>query len=87
MCIRDSHWGVHNFKIGADLAGSNEDGQVQKRPVDLFNANSQLLESIVFTPGLPFEISDVGMSFFVQDHWQVTGRLSFDLGLRTERCV
>ena len=78
------HWGVHNFKIGADLAGSNEDGQVQKRPVDLFNANSQLLESIVFTPGLPFEISDVGMSFFVQDHWQVTGRLSFDLGLRTE---
>jgi len=78
------HWGVHNFKIGADVAGSNEDGQVQKHPVDLFNANSQLLESIVFMPGLPFEISDVGVSFFLQDHWQVNSRLSFDLGLRSE---
>jgi hypothetical protein len=78
------HWGVHNFKIGADAAWSNEDGQVQKHPVDLFNANSQLLESIVFTPGLPFEISDVGVSFFLQDHWQVNSRLSFDLGLRSE---
>ena len=78
------HWGVHNFKIGADVAGSNEDGQVQKHPVGLFNANSQLLESILFTPGQPFEISDVGMSFFLQDHWQVNDRLAFDFGLRSE---
>ncbi len=77
-------WGVHNFKIGADVAGSNEDGQVQKHPVNLFDSNAQLLERIAFTPGLPFEISDVGMSFFVQDHWQLTGRLSLDLGLRSE---
>ncbi|MEI9974500.1 MAG: hypothetical protein WDO73_22130 [Ignavibacteriota bacterium] len=77
-------WGVHNFKFGADVAGSNEDGQVQKRPVNLFNAQSQLLENILFTPGLPFEISDVGMSFFAQDHWQLNDRLSFDIGLRSE---
>ena len=77
-------WGTHNFKIGADVAGSNEDGQVQKHPVDLFNADSQLLESIVFTPGSAFEISDVGMSFFAQDHWQVNDRLALDLGLRSE---
>ena len=78
------HWGTHNFKIGADLAGSNEDGQVNKRPVDLFNAQSQLVESILFTPGTPFEISDIGISFFAQDHWQVNNRLAFDLGLRSE---
>ena len=77
-------WGTHNFKAGADIAGSNEDGQVQKHPVNLFNANSQLLESIVFTPGTPFEISDVGMSFFAQDHWQMNDRLSLDLGIRSE---
>jgi hypothetical protein len=77
-------WGTHNFKIGADVAGSNEDGQVQKHPVNLFNANSQLVESLVFTPGTPFEISDVGMSFFIQDHWQLNDRLSLDLGLRSE---
>jgi hypothetical protein len=77
-------WGVHNFKFGADIAGSNEDGQVQKRPVNLFNANSQLLERILFGPGLPFEISDVGKSLFAQDHWQLSERLSLDLGLRSE---
>jgi hypothetical protein len=78
------HWGTHNFKVGADVAGSNEDGQVQKHPVDLFNAQSQLVESIFFTQGTPFEISDVGISVFGEDHWQVNSRLAFDLGLRSE---
>jgi len=77
-------WGVHNFKFGADVAGSNEDGQVQKHTVNLFDANSRLLERIGFAPGIPFEISDVGMSFFVQDHWQLNERLSLDLGMRSE---
>ena len=78
------HWGKHDFKIGADVAGSNEDGVVNKHPVDLLSADKQLLERIVFTPGIPFEISDVGMSFFAQDHWQIGQRLSLDLGLRSE---
>jgi len=77
-------WGTHNLKVGADVAGSNEDGQVSKHPVDLLDAHGQLIERIVFTPGLPFEISDVGMSFFAQDHWQVSSRLALDLGLRSE---
>jgi hypothetical protein len=77
-------WGVHNLKIGADVAGSNEDGLVQKHNINLFNADSQLVESVVFTPGQSFEISDVGMSFFAQDHWQMSDRLSVDLGLRSE---
>jgi hypothetical protein len=78
------HWGTHNFKLGADVAASNEDGLVNKRPVNLFDAGNQLLERIVFTPGLPFEISDVGMSFFAQDHWQLGSRLSLDMGMRVE---
>jgi hypothetical protein len=78
------HWGTHNLKMGAGVAGSSEDGLVQKRPVDLFNGSSQLLESIVFTPGTPFRISDIGTSFFAQDHWQLSDRLSVDVGLRSE---
>jgi hypothetical protein len=78
------HWGTHNFKIGADVAGSNEDGQVNKHPVDILGANAQLLERIVFTPGSAFEISDIGSSFFAQDHWQLGSRLSLDLGIRSE---
>ena len=78
------HWGTHNFKIGADIAGSNEDGQVNKRPVNLVDSTGLLLERIAFTPGLPFEISDVGTSFFVQDHWLLGPRVSIDAGLRVE---
>jgi len=77
-------WGTHNLKVGADVAGSNEDGQVTKHPVDILGADAQLLERIVFTPGAAFEISDVGMSFFAQDHWQLGSRLSLDIGLRSE---
>jgi hypothetical protein len=77
-------WGTHNLKVGADVAGSNEDGQVTKHPVDILGADAQLLERIVFTPGTAFEISDVGMSFFAQDHWQLGSRLSLDIGIRSE---
>jgi len=76
--------GAHNFKIGADVAGSNEEGLVNKRPVDLVDASGLLLQRTTFTPGLPFEISDVGTSFFVQDHWVLNSRLSLDAGLRAE---
>jgi Carboxypeptidase regulatory-like domain len=78
------HWGTHNFKLGADVAGSNEDGLVNKHPVELLGATGQLRERIAFTPGLPFEISDVGLSFFGQDHWQLNSRLSLDAGMRVE---
>jgi len=78
------HWGTHNFRIGGDLAGSNEDGLVNKHQVDIFGPGNQLLETIGFTPGMPFEISDLGMSFFAQDHWLLSSRLSVDLGLRVE---
>jgi len=78
------HWGTHNFKIGAEVAGSNEDGLVNKHPVDIFGPGNQLLETIGFTAGVPFEISDVGTAFFVQDHWLPSSRVSVDLGLRVE---
>ena len=77
-------WGTHNIKIGADVASSNEDGQVSKRPVNLLDANNLLLERITFTPGQPFEISDVGTSFFVGDHWSPASRLALDVGMRVE---
>jgi hypothetical protein len=77
-------WGTHNLKIGADVAGSNEDGQVSKHPVNILGADEQLLERIAFTPGQAFEISDIGTSFFLQDHWSLSSRLSLDGGLRLE---
>jgi hypothetical protein len=77
-------WGTHSFKIGADVAGSKEEGLVNKHPVDILDTGQQLLERIAFTPGQPFSISDIGTSFFVEDHWSLASRLSIDAGLRVE---
>ena len=77
-----ARFGTHNFKVGTDLSGSNEDGAVSKHPIDIRDAQNLLLETITFTPGLPFEISDTDYAFFAQDHWMVSPRLSVDYGLR-----
>jgi hypothetical protein len=77
-------WGTHNIRIGADVAGSKEDGLVTKRPVDILDTGQRLLERIDFIPGLPFGVSDIGTSFFVQDHWLLGRRFSLDAGLRVE---
>jgi len=75
-------WGTHTVKVGADVAGSNEDGVVSKHGIDILGASGQLLEQIAFTPGTPFEISDLGYATFVQDHWTMTSRLAIDMGIR-----
>lgn len=76
--------GTHHFKIGTSDAVSNEDGTVDGHPVDLRNAAGRLLERIGFNRNNAFEISDVELSFFAQDHWIVSPRLSLDLGARIE---
>ncbi|MGD0872325.1 MAG: TonB-dependent receptor [Bryobacteraceae bacterium] len=78
------HLGTHNLKFGADFAGSNEDGSVSKHPIDILDPTGQPIESITFTPGLPFEVSDFGYALFAHDHWVLTSRLALDLGMRAE---
>jgi hypothetical protein len=76
--------GAHNFKVGAYIAQSTDNGQVTDHPIDITNAAAQLLESITFNGGQPFRRWDTEYAFFGQDHWLVTPRLSVDLGVRTE---
>jgi len=76
--------GAHNFKMGAGVSQSSENGQVNDQPVDILGAQSQLLETITFTGGKPFSMSDTAYSFFGQDHWSLSSRLAADLGVRTE---
>ena len=77
-------FGTHNFKTGAYLAGSYEDGQMYEHPVDILNAAGGLLERIAFTGGAPFSNADTEYALFVQDHWTLTPHLAIDVGLRTE---
>ena len=76
--------GSHSFKIGSYLAGSADEGTISKNPIDLRDASGLLLETIGFTHGQPFSMEDTEYAFFGQDHWIVSSRLAFDLGLRTE---
>jgi hypothetical protein len=78
------HWGEHNFKAGANVAESKDDGQMIEQPIDIEDPSGRLLERIAFTGGAPFRNSDMEVAFFGQDHWVLTRGLSVDLGLRTE---
>jgi hypothetical protein len=76
--------GTHNFKTGAYLAESTDNGVVTERPFHILDSSNQLLERVTFTPGQAFRNWDMEYAFFGQDHWMVTPRLAVDLGIRTE---
>lgn len=76
--------GEHHFKIGSYFARSQEDGDVTQQPVNLLDAAGNRLERIAFSRSRSFDISDLELNFFAQDHWMVTPRLSLDLGVRIE---
>ncbi len=76
--------GTHNFKAGAYMAESTENGVVTERPFNILDGSHQLLESITFTGGQPFRNRDMEYAFFGQDHWMLTPHLALDLGIRTE---
>ncbi|MEP7341045.1 MAG: carboxypeptidase regulatory-like domain-containing protein [Acidobacteriota bacterium] len=77
--------GTHNFKFGTILARTTNDGQFIARPVNLRDAQDRLLRRIEFVGSTPFDLTDLEVATFGQDHWNVTPRLSLDLGLRFER--
>ncbi len=78
------HWGIHHFKLGSYVAGSEQDGQIQEHPVEIRNGAGVLTRTITYNSVRQFEISDVELNFFAQDHWILTPRLSIDVGARVE---
>lgn len=77
-------WGLHHFKVGSYAASSYEDGNVSGQPVNLLDSAGNRLERITFSRNRNFEISDVELNFFAQDHWILTPRFSLDAGARIE---
>ncbi len=76
--------GTHQVKLGGYVAGSEDSGNVVERPIDIEDPNGVLLSRIVFPRARTFDVDDTEKSFFGQDHWILTPRLSVDLGLRSE---
>jgi hypothetical protein len=79
-----NHLGSHHFKIGLYVASSEEEGQIDEHPVDILNAAGQVTERITYPRVGNFEISDIELNFFAQDHWILSPRFSLDLGARVE---
>jgi hypothetical protein len=76
--------GTHNVKIGAYVARSSDQGQVNEHPIDILGPANQLIERISFTGGQPFRRTDTEFAFFGQDHWNISSRVAMDFGLRAE---
>ena len=76
--------GTHNVKVGSYVAESSEYGEAVEHPINILDSGSQLLERITFSGGQPFRVSDTEFDLFGQDHWIVSPKLAFDLGLRAE---
>jgi hypothetical protein len=76
--------GTHNFKAGVYFAHSSDQGQVNEHPINLVDGTGQLFERIDFAAGQPFRMRDLEQAIFVQDHWLMSPKLAFDLGVRTE---
>lgn len=76
--------GSHHFKFGGYFAGSEHNGDIKERPIDIVDNSGRILTSITFPRVRTFEISDIEKSFFGQDHWIITNRFALDLGVRTE---
>jgi hypothetical protein len=77
-------FGTHAFKLGGYLAGSTDEGDMTRRPIDIVDNSFQRLVRIGFSRPRSFSVSDLEKSFFGQDHWIVTQRIAIDLGVRTE---
>ena len=77
--------GVHSLKFGSTIGGTAEHGLVQDHPVNILDTSGALLETIRYTPGQPFQRSDVETAFFAQDHWVLGPRFAVEAGLRAEQ--
>jgi len=77
--------GAHNLKFGSIIGRTSNEGVFIARPVNILDAQGRRLQRIEFAGGQPFDLEDLEVVGFGQDHWVVTPKLAFDLGTRFER--
>jgi hypothetical protein len=76
--------GNHTIKVGTYLAQSSIHGQMSEHSIDILDTAFQMTEQITFSPGRPYQIQDTESAYFLQDHWNLSSRLSADYGVRVE---
>jgi Carboxypeptidase regulatory-like domain len=77
-------WGRHQLQIGADAQWLNYDTNNQRTGVTVISPSGLPLYATTFTGSGIFKVSDTNASWYVNDHWQPTGALTVDAGLRLD---
>src|SRR5262249_20258125 len=77
--------GAHDFKFGLTAARTTFNGSFDFRPIQIQNADGQLLEKIEFTAGAPFETHDIDAALFTEEHWKIVANVTSDWGARVEQ--
>jgi outer membrane receptor protein involved in Fe transport len=78
-------FGTHTFNSGLEFSHSSYHGQQAFSPVEIVGLASYPLERIQFGPKSAFHTDKNETAWFVGDKWNVTTRLTLDLGLRFDR--
>jgi len=77
--------GQHVFKFGTDLQWSSFTGTSASRPVEVRRLDGSLAERTVFSGSSAQDVRGTEVAVFAQDRWRVNSRLTFELGIRTDR--
>ena len=77
--------GQHVFKVGTDLQRSQFTGFSASRPVEIRRLDGSLAELTVFGDRSAQQVSGFEFAVFAQDRWRVNSRVTFELGLRSDR--
>ena len=76
--------GDHILQLGSVLSYSEDEGQLQARPVQIQDATGHTLQRVDFTSGQPFALSDYAPAVYAQDHWILNTKFALDVGVRFE---
>ncbi|HEX3144113.1 MAG TPA: TonB-dependent receptor [Pyrinomonadaceae bacterium] len=77
--------GTHSLKTGFNYSHTSFEGTDISRPVTILRANGTRYQLIDFAGGGVLAQKQNEYSAFIQDKWEVNGRVTFDAGLRFDR--
>lgn len=85
LSLTRSWRGQHVLKFGTDVQGSGFTGFSQSRPTEVRRLDGSLAELTVFGGRTLQDVGGVEFALFAQDRWRLGSRVTFELGLRTDR--
>jgi hypothetical protein len=77
--------GSHEIRFGADVLYRSYSGSSLSHPIDLLAQDGSLAERIDFQGAGLSRATDAEIAEFIQDHWNLTSRLTLNFGARLSR--